>query len=68
MPNSFIRLLTEYAAIPKMPVTASIAPIMPNTPSEIVAIREAKQPGFQVSTDAVGSPGRFRCSTKTWED
>jgi hypothetical protein len=40
IPNSFSRLLTEYAAIPKMPVIESIAPIAPSTPSDTVAIRE----------------------------
>ena len=43
MPNSRIRLLTENAAMPKMPVIDSIAPIMPITPSDAVAIREGKR-------------------------
>jgi hypothetical protein len=38
IPSSRSRLLTEYAAIPKMPVMESIAPIAPSTPSETVAI------------------------------
>src|ERR1700730_18081748 len=40
IPNSRLRLLTEYAAKPKMPVTDSIAPRTPSTPSESVAMRE----------------------------
>jgi hypothetical protein len=43
IPNSRRRLLTEYAAIPKMPVIDSIAPMTPSTPSVIAAIREANK-------------------------
>src|SRR5437660_3464342 len=43
IPSSRSRLLTEYAAIPKMPVIASIAPITPNTPNAIVAMRAPKR-------------------------
>src|SRR6266568_5434480 len=43
MPNSRRRLLTEYAAIPKMPVMESIAPIAPSTPSATVATWGRKQ-------------------------
>src|SRR5438034_9183647 len=37
IPNSRSRLLTEYAAIPKMPVIDRIAPSAPSTPSANVA-------------------------------
>src|ERR1035441_4356695 len=40
MPSSRSRLLTEYAASPKIPVIASMAPIMPSAPSATVATRE----------------------------
>ena len=40
IPNSRSRLLTEYAAIPNIPVTDSIAPITPSAPSDNVAMRE----------------------------
>ena len=43
MPNSRRRLLTTYEAMPKMPVTASIAPSKPRTPSATVATRAAKR-------------------------
>ena len=43
IPNSRSRLLTEYAAIPKMPVIESIAPISPSTPSDTVAMRGANR-------------------------
>src|SRR5213076_1961763 len=38
-----LRLLTEYAAIPKMPVMDSIAPSTPNTPSDDAAMRGPKK-------------------------
>ena len=43
IPNSLSRLLTEYAAIPKMPVIESIAPINPSTPNATVATREGNR-------------------------
>jgi len=43
IPSSLSRLLTEYAAIPKMPVIESIAPIIPKTPNAIVGIREGNK-------------------------
>jgi hypothetical protein len=48
IPNSFSRLLTEYAAIPKMLVIESIAPIAPiapMTPRAMAAVREANRTG-----------------------
>ena len=39
MPSSFIRRLTLYMAMPKMPVTASIDASRPITPKAIVAAR-----------------------------
>jgi len=46
IPSSRIRLLTEYAAIPKIPVIESIAPMNPSTPSGIVAIADGLFAGF----------------------
>jgi hypothetical protein len=43
IPNSRFRLLTEYAAIPKMPVMDRRASIAPITPSATAAMREAKR-------------------------
>jgi hypothetical protein len=43
IPNSFRRLLTAYAAIPKMPLIDNIAPITPSTPRAMAAIREANK-------------------------
>ena len=39
MPCSFIRLETEYEAMPKMPVTASMAAMRPMTLRTMVAVR-----------------------------
>ena len=60
MPSSRSRLLTEYAAIPKMPVIDSIAPITPSTPNDAVAIRGANEAPFNSSFHVwmkAGSPG-----------
>src|SRR5258707_13604544 len=39
MPWSFMRLETEYHAIPNMPMTESMAAIRPMTPRTMVAVR-----------------------------
>src|SRR5690349_8608709 len=53
IPSSRMRLLTEYAAMPKIPVIESTAPMMPSTPSAMVATRGANStpssPLFHVS-------------------
>ena len=55
IPSSRSRLLTVYEAMPKMPVTASIAPSSPSTPSATRGHPRGKQrrtpsPRFQVLT------------------
>ena len=57
MPNSRSRLLTEYAAIPKMPVIDSIAPMNPSTPNDAVAIREGNSTTSSIEFHGWASTG-----------
>src|SRR4029077_7495348 len=65
IPNSRRRLLTEYAANPKMPVTDNIAPITPRTPSETAAIREGNRAPSIASVQVwmkIGRPESVSCN------
>ncbi len=66
MPNSRSRLLTEYAAIPKMPVIDRIAPIIPSTPRAIVAMRAGNRTRSSCAVHVVVSTGSPASNCRNW--
>jgi len=60
MPSSFQRLEIEYAAIPKIPVTASIAANIPMTPRLMVATRAGKIHYGKLIRPAANGEGQVR--------